>query len=82
MSFRKTTSAALIFCAISSTALAGGMSEPIFEMAPEDVAVAPSSSSAEILIPLIVIALIALAASGAGDGGDTIVETFIDSPGF
>lgn len=56
---------------LSTTASAGGMAQPMTEpmvMAPEVVVeqVEASSSSQNVIVPLILIALIALATSGGG----------------
>lgn len=63
---KKFVISALAFLGSASTALAGGMAEPVMEMAPvvvEDTA--GSSSSAGLIIPLILIALIAAAMSSS-----------------
>lgn len=49
----------------AGSAVAGGMAEPIMEMEPEMIEAAASSSSAGLIIPLILLALIALAMSSA-----------------
>jgi hypothetical protein len=56
---------AAAFVGAASTAFAGGMSEPVMEMAPAVIVeeTKQASSSAGILIPLILIAVIAAAAS-------------------
>ena len=75
----KTLCLAAAMAVIASTTFAGGMAEPIMEMAPEDIDAAPSASSAEILIPIIVLALLAAAASRGGDSGG-VVEVLMDPP--
>jgi hypothetical protein len=61
-----------IFAALTLTAtsaVAGGLAEPVME--PEVVQAATSSSSAGIIVPLLLLLLIAAAASGGGGrGGD------------
>ncbi len=56
---------AAAFAGAASTAFAGGMSEPVMEMAPAVIVeeTKQASSSAGLIIPLILIALIAVAAS-------------------
>ncbi len=57
--------AALI--AATSMANAGGMADPVMIMEPDEImAAAPSSSSADLIIPLILIALVAAALSKSG----------------
>lgn len=72
---RTATFATTILCLGTMSATAGGLAEPVMVMEPEEIAavVAPSSSSAEIIIPLILIALITVAMSGSGDGGTSEV---------
>jgi len=57
----------------TSTAMAGGMAEPIMVMEPEMVMVDDAGSSGDLLIPLILIALIAVATSDSGDAGGGLV---------
>ena len=59
---------------VGTSAMAGGMAEPI-EMAPVEIIedTAGSSSSAGLIVPLILIALIAAAASSGG-GEEELLE--------
>ena len=52
----------------ATSALAGGLAEPVME--PEVVEAATSSSSAGIIVPLLLLLLIAAAASGGGGRGN------------
>lgn len=54
---------AAAFAATASTAFAGGMAEPVMEMAPAVIVeeTAAGSSNAGLIIPLVLIALIAVA---------------------
>ncbi|SLN16385.1 hypothetical protein [Pseudooctadecabacter jejudonensis] len=69
--FTKTLALAATLGVAASATFAGGLAEPVMEMAPVVVMeeTAGSSSSAGILIPLILIALIAAAMSSSSGGG-------------
>jgi len=70
---KTTTALTLVAVMLGSTAMAGGMSEPVMEMAPEIVVeeAAGTTSNAGLIIPLILIALIAAAASSSSGGSET-----------
>ena len=74
------TVSVLALIASTSMASAGGLAEPIMTMEPMVIAdaVEPSSSSAGIIIPLILITLIAVAVSSSG-GGDSAVGAIVDN---
>ena len=57
---------AAAFAGAASTAFAGGIAEPVMEMAPEVVVeeVAGGSSATGLIIPLVLVALVAAAAAG------------------
>lgn len=61
------------FALTATSALAGGLAEPVME--PDVVEAATSSSSAGIIVPLLLLLLIAAAASGGGGGGRGPIET-------
>ncbi len=68
---KTTLATATAFLASAGAALAGGMAEPVMEMAPVIVEEqAGSSSSAGLIIPLILIALIAAAMSSSTGSED------------
>ena len=73
MKFPRPVAATAAALAMGTAASAGGMAEPVMEMAPVVVVedAQGSSSSAGLIIPLILIALIAAAASSS-DGGDSV----------
>ena len=70
MKLIKTTAIAAATALFASSAIAGGMAEPVMEMAPAVVVeeAQGSSTSAGLIIPLILIALIAAAASSSDTG--------------
>ncbi|WP_375282126.1 tail fiber domain-containing protein [Pseudooctadecabacter sp.] len=69
-----TTTAAL---ALATASNAGGLAEPVMEMAPiEIIEETPETSASGLIIPLILIAMIAVAAGSSGS--DPLVETISD----
>ncbi|WP_296419870.1 tail fiber domain-containing protein [Pseudooctadecabacter sp.] len=63
--------------ALSTATHAGGLAEPVMEMAPVEIVEDTTGSSAgNLIIPLILIAMIAVAASSSGS--DPLVETISD----
>lgn len=63
----KTIAYAAVLAVAATSAMAGGLAEPVMD--PEVVEAATSSSSAGIIVPLLLLLLIAAAASGGGGGG-------------
>lgn len=61
---KKIALAALTITAVAATtAVAGGMAEPVMEMAPV-IEEAAGSSAGDLLVPLVLLALVALAVAG------------------
>lgn len=73
---KTTVSAFALSAALAAPSLAGGLAEPVITMEPMEIAeaAAPSSSSADLIIPLILVAFIT--AAMAGD--DAPVSVFSD----
>lgn len=64
---------------LGTGALAGGMAEPIHNMAPDIIIEqASASSSSGLIIPLILIALIVAAMSSTGGGGGNVITDASD----
>jgi hypothetical protein len=71
-----TTTSAAALIAATSMANADGLAEPIMTMEPMEVmeAAAPSSSSTDLIVPLILIALLAVALSSGGEEAVVLVS--------
>ena len=75
MTFSKLTLPTAALIAATSIANAGGLVDPIMVMEPDEIiAASPSSSSAGLIIPLILIALITVALSKSGGGAGPLTD--------